>query len=310
MAKSPAGLWPGVEPNCAAVLQFFLMTWFGKVAPLALLGTLLLSSCSLALDWDLANLPCQGVNQACAGGFSCLAGKCVADGTLAVGASCARDRQCNDGSLCPAGKCAQTCALAEAYTTSTCASAHYCAPFESSAGYTGDPNVAPPPRVVAVCVAGSSCASGTSCDDVPGGICTVITGMGGGLNACVVGCDVTVATDGNSTNNCSKQYYSRYCTPVGNYNYGQLACVTTGATGINSGSDQSACSTVAQPCNPSYGCMGGVCRRYCVPTTGQTLTCQTNEQCCTYNLASNHLGQPTSPIGFCYTANAGCPSIN
>ena len=284
------------------------MIWTRSTALLlAFLFAPLGAGCFFILNWDRANLPCAGVNQECSLHYSCLDGKCVPDGIRQVDESCARDVQCADGSLCPNNLCARVCNLAEVYQTSSCSPGHYCAPFVSSAGYTGDPNDTPAPKVVSVCVVGSGCNSGDACPDVAGGICTVINGNGTGVNACVVGCDISVSTDGNSTNNCGQQYYPRYCTPLGEYNYQQLGCVSTGALGINAHTDGQACETAAQPCEPAYGCMAGSCRRYCTPASGATTTCQTNEQCCPYSLALTHLGAGQDPTGFCFDSSSSCP---
>ena len=260
-----------------------MTAWLRPVCLLAL--CLPEAGCSLALNWDYANLPCDPNGLACLEGYSCLPEgsrlTCIQDRSRNLDQNCLLDRQCQIGQLCPAGKCAAQCEVSLAYAASHCSENRYCAPFLSLAGQTSGA------VLVAVCVPSDTCSVGMPCGATAGGICTA---MGPSANACIPGCQQEY-TAGTYTDNCTNQDgLPTYCTPVGAVNSEQLVCLSTGPS---PGNVASTCiSPVAQPCAPHLGCINQKCRTYCdVQNNG---VCPSGQACCGYSLNPS-----VSQIGYC-----------
>ena len=281
------------------------------VLGLAMVTSMAMSACSLALNWDQDGLPCE--YDAASGKYSCLSGYtcalrdlnnpnenlCIKNHTLAPNANCQKDIQCVTGYTCPSGVCLPVCDPNTAYlSSSSCSLGDYCRPFYTTSGYTGrdTPTVA----LEGACVPSENCSVGGSCMPAGGtagsGNCLAINAS---TSACVLHCDVAFVPPTNSSG------YEEMCAPAGNY---QSSCQAVGPTG----GEVTACVTnfptplapgaacnnaISQPCKSGYTCWAGQCAEWCPVTDSPSTGCGTaGTYCCPTPLTSQN---GSVVLGYC-----------
>lgn len=230
------------------------------------LGLSSLVGCTLVLDWDKNQLPCDS-EQECLDGYTCLGTACIADSSVAEGGSCNNDVQCGSKLICDHKRfrCFEPCSTFYR-STSDCDGQYFCADHPVEDPVTGVST----PR--GACVP-SECTNDDSCNkpNRPAGeICVKITSS---ASACILGCDVdwTGAIDNTYSNNCgSTPSEPKYCQPIGLAK--RLVCLPTSNAGEG---EDDLCEPIESPCRelteagdgPVTGlaCVDSQCRRHCKP---------------------------------------------
>ena len=234
---------------------------------LTCLGLGSLAACSLALSWDANGLPC-GDGSTCNAGYTCLADKCVADGTVKTGETCTADQQCGSSAACLQFVCKQKC-TAYFEAASPCSAGQYCKPFTRSGTVTGG------------CVA-SECAADTDCRSA----CVT---LGVATGACITGCQVTFS--GSTYNdNCFGTGQTQYCEPVGTGSSQKTACFDIDAN--TAGAKGATCSPFDAPCKRGLACINAVCVTYCDTSVASPSQCNASagELCCKQTGANGTYG--------------------
>jgi hypothetical protein len=224
------------------------------------LSLIALSGCSQILDWSPEGLPCDAENK-CGDGFSCLGKRCVADGSLAIRASCNSSVQCEGypTNICgsqPYSACRKRCL--DNYLASVagiCNTGEYCRP---------EPERERPTQWTGTCVE-SECSTTAQCRN-HNGASDVCVAVSPSANACWQTCTVSVSA-GVYSDTCGTTDGLDYCQPIGPKDNQSLVCLSrldNDLSGLpNPGDD---CAPVRKPCRPGAACVGdagAVCRIYC-----------------------------------------------
>jgi hypothetical protein len=245
--------------------------------------------CSLALDWDPNGLRCaSGQSSLCGESYSCLAGFCILDNSLAQGNSCLYDRQCESGLICPNFVCAKPCDNYYDASETTCDTDEYCAPIpkedaEGNSDYVG------------ACTATTDRCSNTDgtqqcCDEADvccdnsqncqtGNICVSIKS---GAKACLTTCEFEMETSGGGQNNQINGIdcvlpgnYVAYCDYLGSPE--KLICME-GPPDATFQGEGGSCDKVENPCQAGYLCHNSSCRAACDLTSSICTCCNVGRE--------------------------------
>ncbi len=234
-----------------------IMVMKSSSVPSLALATLLiplLSSCTLLLDWDPNEKPCDSQRR-CLDGYSCLGTYCIADDSVAEGETCNQDAQCADDLACSPGPfvCRKPCSRYFEFTQN-CDAGEFCMPYP-----TTDANGAP--KIGGACYA-SQCTSTAQCDS--GEVCVKIHSS---ASACIPGCELRWTASSLYADSCEPEPGKpQYCQPIGAQGGDMLVCLETSDTAQGVGD---ICSPVSQPCLPGLACISGVCKQHCNLSGGE-----------------------------------------
>ena len=255
---------------------------------LAIALIVMISSCSLSLDWDPDGLRCTpGNNPICGEGYSCLGGFCILDHSQAKGTSCLLDRQCEGNLICPQRfyTCAQACSDFYDASETTCASNEYCHAIylqdESGEGFS----------YVGACLAGTNDCANTNgatqcCDESEiccensqdcqtGNVCVSIKS---GAKACLTGCEFQEPSAGGSDITTSCEALSTlkpYCDYLGSSNE-KLVCLSHPSDTFQG--EGETCDKVENPCQEAYVCHNNACHAVCSLSSSTCNCCSVSDR--------------------------------
>lgn len=270
------------------------MTMTKHVVGVRLWSTLMLivglgTGCSLLLDWDPNNQPCNTdqTQPDCDDGYSCASGLCVSDRSIPRGDSCAKDKQCVEY---PAGICTPNPSVCRVqcttyYGPTECESGYYCRPSTESTSTTGTSTTSTSTTGTSTtrgsCVASECPTPGAATGCANKQYCFKIASS---ANACLASCGKpTTANPSSSLGYCAS---TSTCQPVGVSGSVSLACIAKSKTVVPLGGT---CDLGAATCDQAGACIGAslgatdpaICRTLCDPAAavGTTGACASPATC-------------------------------
>jgi hypothetical protein len=253
---------------------------------LALGAVTTVAGCSLALDWDPNNQPCdQGK---CLGGYTCVGDICIGDHSIDLGGTCLTDLQCKDSVCTGPGivgyACRKKCDTY--FLQDTCDADSYCRPSRDPASAGGASRGS--------CVK-SECNTDADCQKELK-IGTICVKIGDSVGACLFACKDPSGANGipscTTVSNAWDVGSTQYCQPLGKAV--RLVCLQQSSSPQGT---SAICgnSVTSATCNGLSGlmCMANQCRLYCNAVT--KAPCSTAANCTVVQTADS----PVRTFGYC-----------